>query len=68
MSGLRKWGRLVAFAVGDFVADFEFFHESKDLVVHVGVGAIGPDFSEVKVRELSEVRFDAIVVEDFVSG
>ena len=61
-------GDVVAFAVGDFVADFEFFHELKEFVVHVGVGAIGPDFGEVKVRELSEVGFNAIVVEDFVDG
>ena len=61
-------GDVVAFAVGDFVADFEFFHELKEFVVHVGVGSIGPDFGEVGVGELSEVGFNAIVVEDFVDG
>ncbi len=61
-------GDVVAFAVGDFVTDFEFFHELKEFVVHVGVGAIGPDFGEVTIGELSEVGFNAIVVEDFVDG
>ena len=36
--------------------------------MHVGVGAIGPDFGEVGVGELSEVGFNAIVVEDCVDG
>jgi len=61
-------GDVVAFAVGDFVADFEFFHELKEFVVHVGVGTIGPDFGEIGIGELSEVGFNAIVVEDFVDG
>ena len=61
-------GDVVAFAVGDFVADFEFFHELKEFVVHVGVGTIGPDFGKIGVGELSEVGFNAIVVEDFVDG
>ena len=58
----------MAGAAWDFVAGFEFFHELKEFVVHVGVGAIGPDFVEVKVGELSKVGFNAIVVEDFVDG
>lgn len=61
-------GDVVAFAVGDFVADFEFFHELKEFVVHVGVGTIGPDFGEIGVGKLSEVGFDCCIVEDFVDG
>lgn len=61
-------GDVVTGAARDFVADFEFFHELKEFVVHVGVGSFGPDFGEVAIGELSEVGFDGGVVEDFVDG
>ena len=60
---------VVAFASGDFVADFEFEHELEEFVAHVLVLVFVPDAIEVLVVEVAEgFGFDAGVVEDFVDG
>ena len=60
---------VVAFAAGDFVADFEFEHELEEFVAHVLVLVFVPDAIEVLVVEVAEgFGFDAGVVEDFVDG
>ena len=66
--GEEVGGDVVTGAAGDFVADFEFFHELEEFWVEVVVLGVAPDVGEVGFGELSEVGADAIVVEDFVDG
>jgi hypothetical protein len=68
VSGKQMGGDVLAFATGDFVADFELFHELEELVAHVGVLSVGPNVVEVGVAELAQVLADGGVVEDFVDG
>ena len=55
-------GDVVTGAVGNFVADFELFHQLQQFVVQVGVFGAAPDVGKVGVGELSEVLFDTIAI------
>ena len=55
-------------AVGDFVAEFEVFHQLKQFWAHLDVLLVGPDGFEVFAGEVTESVADFGGVEDFVDG
>ena len=54
--------------LGDFVAEFEVFHELKQFGTHVAVLIVCPDCSEVGLCEVAEVLLNFFVVKDFVDS
>lgn len=55
-------------AVGDFVAEFEVFHQLQKFIAHVGVLCVGPNGGEVGLGEAAEIGADGFGVEGFVDG
>ena len=66
--GEEVGGDVSAGFFGDFVAEFELFHELKELGVEVVVLLVVPNGGEVLGGELAEVLFDPIAVQYFIDG